>query len=116
MGPRKDEGTIMHFSPSKPLLSQAGPDSRQGASRWAGRAARMLGRAGNAVWQGLEDLGQARANRELLSLANNYAITNPELASLLREGISCDATPPEGASSKSSQSHAPLKGTTGTGS
>ena len=41
-------------------------------------------RTGRAVWQSLEEIGRARAERELRALADRWAATQPELAQQLR--------------------------------
>ncbi len=43
-----------------------------------------LARFGAAVWRALERVGQSRAQRELLALADRWQPTQPELAAQLR--------------------------------
>ena len=65
--------TALKFSP----VSHRLPAAASGQfGRW--------GRAGRAVWQALEAMGQARARRELLILADRWETTQPELAAQLR--------------------------------
>ena len=46
-----------------------------------------LARSGRAVWQGLEALGQRRADRELLALAERWRDINPTLSRELRSYV-----------------------------
>ena len=46
-----------------------------------------LARTGRAVWQGLEALGQRRADRELLVLAERWRDINPTLSRELRSYV-----------------------------
>lgn len=57
-----------------PLASS--PARAQGAGHMA--------RIGASIWRWMESIGQARARRELLMLADQYDITQPELAKVLR--------------------------------
>ena len=54
--------------------------ARQSAPAQPGRLARW----GTAVWKALEGVGQARARRELLILADRWQTGQPELAAQLR--------------------------------
>ena len=49
--------------------------------------AQRLARIGRAVWKGLEAIGQRRADRELLALAEHWEPTNPTLARELRSYV-----------------------------
>jgi len=49
--------------------------------RFAGAAKRF----GKSVWHQLELIGHARARRVLLSLADQYQVSQPDLAAQLRE-------------------------------
>jgi hypothetical protein len=51
---------------------------------WASRLFEMLLHLGNRTWQVMEAVGQARARRELLSLAERHA-DQPDFARQLRE-------------------------------
>ena len=46
-----------------------------------------LARLGQAIWQALEDHGRARSGRELLALAERWAVTHPKLARELRSYV-----------------------------
>ena len=46
-----------------------------------------LARSGRAVWHGLEALGQRRADRELLALAERWREINPKLSRELRSYV-----------------------------
>ncbi|MEO8057270.1 MAG: hypothetical protein ABI671_03015 [Burkholderiales bacterium] len=59
-----------------PLPMQALPMGAQGSGRFA--------RIGASFWKWLEEVGQARARRELMSLAAMYETNQPELAKELR--------------------------------
>jgi len=50
--------------------------------------AQRMARIGQATWQALEAGGRARANREMLMLAEQYRITNPKLSRELRSYVS----------------------------
>ena len=55
------------------------------SSRLAGaQGAGLVARIGASVWKWLESVGQARARRELLTLAAHYETTQPDLAKELR--------------------------------
>jgi hypothetical protein len=59
-----------------PLPMSSTPAGAQGAG--------LVARIGASVWKWLEAVGQARARRELLSLAAMYETNQPELAKELR--------------------------------
>jgi hypothetical protein len=59
-----------------PLPMSSTPAGAQGSGRVA--------RIGASVWKWLESVGQARARRELMTLAATYETTQPELAKELR--------------------------------
>lgn len=44
-------------------------------------------RIATAVWRHLEAMGRSRARREMLILADRWALTRPELAAQLRESV-----------------------------
>lgn len=62
--------------------------ARASAPAQAGRLARF----GAAVWRTLEGIGQSRARRELLALAERWDVGQPELAAQLR--ASCGSLAP----------------------
>lgn len=64
-----------------PLPLNAAPASAQGAGQ--GLRAR-LARVRASIWQVLEEIGRARARRELMALAAYHEATQPELAKELR--------------------------------
>lgn len=59
-----------------PLPITAQPAGAQGAG--------LVARIGDSLWKWMEAVGQARARRELLSLAAMYETNQPELAKELR--------------------------------
>lgn len=82
----------MLLTHSETLISQSPAASqRPGAVRSAGRVLSLFSRAGSAIWRYLEDVGQARANREVRLLAANWASTDPEMASQLGAASTLDA-------------------------
>ncbi len=82
----------MIYTHTETLGSQTRTASPRGAFSTFGRVTSTLSRAGVAIWHTLEDVGQARANRELRLLADRCAITDPELAHQLRQASKFDAT------------------------
>lgn len=66
--------------------------STAAASDSASQAGR-LSRIGAAVWRALESIGQSRARRELLLLADRWAVGQPELAAQLRASCQSLAQP-----------------------
>lgn len=56
-------------------------------SRWASSLVIGLTDAGRRVWQALERVGQARAQRELRSLVERHAAGQPELAQTFRDAM-----------------------------
>jgi hypothetical protein len=59
-----------------PLPTKSRPAGAQGAG--------LVSRIGASIWAWLEAVGQARARRELLTLATLYETNQPELAKELR--------------------------------
>jgi len=59
-----------------PVPMKSLPAGAQGAG--------LIARIGAAFWKGLEEVGQARARRELTQLAARYETNQPELAKELR--------------------------------
>jgi hypothetical protein len=62
------------------LITTLPMSSTQAGAQGAG----LVARVGASVWKWLEAVGQARARRELLSLAAMYETNQPELAKELR--------------------------------
>lgn len=56
-----------------------------GSAEGLGRLAGLSRRLGSALWRGMEAMGQARARRELLALADRRQADDPALARQLRE-------------------------------
>ena len=66
------------------------PVARPRGVDWAPDLRAGLSRFGRAVWQGLEAIGQARANGELERLARQYA-HDPQVTQLLRSAMRRDS-------------------------
>ncbi len=97
---------------SETLNSPAHIASRRGKAKTAGQAGSLLGRVGTAIWRYLEDVGHARAQRELRLLSARWAVTDPEMAGQIRAASRFDAR--SGAPAAGSDlRHAPAKGSTG---
>lgn len=75
-----------------------------------GRMAGLLQRAAKAVWEGLEDVGQARASRELRRVADHYAISDPQLAKQILAASAYDSTSRAAARAASAAGPLPARG------
>ena len=92
----------MFFSASRFFIPAARQDSSQAATRDV-KPSSLLRRVGLAIWHGLEDIGQARAHREMRLMADCWAVSDPEMARQLRAASSFDCTARGQTTSASSQ-------------
>ncbi|WP_418314889.1 hypothetical protein [Piscinibacter sakaiensis] len=76
----------MFTSYSEAPTSRLRADAPPAALRLFGQVGSTLRRAGGAVWHHLEDIGQARAEREIRLLALRWSVIDPELGQRLLEG------------------------------
>ena len=61
--------------------------SSQAAAQLRASFAASLRRFGHKVWDALEAYGEARARPQLLEIASQVAITDPELAARIRQSV-----------------------------